>query len=502
MGDGMRVTFGQLDADVDELAAGLVASGVQAGDRVAIWMPNRAAFVAASFAVYRIGAVLVPISSRYRGPEAHDILDRSRAVMLLTVTDFLDPDPLTMLAGTNPLPLLREQAVLSGPVPTGAISADELRARARGAGLLDEVRRREAAIAADDICDIIFTSGTTGRPKGAMLRHGASITTYEAWSERVGLRTGDRFCVIFPFFHTSGLKSGILASVLLGATVHPLAVFDVGEMMNLVAKERITMLPGPPTVFQSILADPRRAEFDLSSLRSSITGSAVVPEEIIRRMREELHIPDVVTGYGLTETTGTISMCCFDDPPEVVARTCGRPIAGVEVRVVDDNGVEVTTGSPGEIWARGDNVMAGYLDDPVATAETITPDGWLKTGDIGVVDAEGRLRITDRKKEMFIVGGFNAYPAEIEARLLEHPDIVQAAVIGVPDDRLGEVGLAALVLRPGGVLSPDGLGDELTPWCRQRMANFKVPRTFRVMDALPLNATGKVAKAELRKLLG
>ncbi len=501
VGDGIRQTYAELDAAVDRTSAALIVSGVQAGDRIAIWSPNRAPFVVASFAVYRVGAVLVPISSRYRGNEAASIIRRSAASMLLTVTDFLDPDPLTMLATAGPLPSLRETVVLSGSVPAGAVSLDVLLARAGDPELVDVVRLREAAIRPEDISDIIFTSGTTGQPKGAMLRHGASVRTYRGWSERVGLRAGDRYLVVFPFFHTSGLKSGILACALRGASIHPQAVFDVSAMMQRVVDEQITMLPGPPTVFQTILAHPDLASFDLSSVRSAVTGAAVVPEEIIRRMRSELHIPDIVTGYGLTETTGTISVCRHDDPPEVVAGTCGHPLDGVEVRIVDDEGSDVEAGGVGELWSRGFNTMAGYLDDPQSTAETITPDGWLKTGDVGFVDTNGRIHITDRKKEMFIVGGFNAYPAEIESRLLEHPDILQVAVVGVPDERMGEVGLAFIVVRPDSPLSTADASRSLTPWARERMANFKVPRSFRIVTSLPLNATGKIAKAELRATL-
>ena len=497
VGDGISQTYTDLDRAVDQLSAALVASGVEPGDRIAIWSPNRAVFVSASFAVYRVGAILVPISSRYRGDEAASIIRRAGASMLFTVTHFLDPDPVSMLAGAGPLPTLRETIAMSGSAPDGTTSLEELIARADAAAI-DRVAEREALIDADDISDIIFTSGTTGRPKGAMLRHGASVRTYLGWSERVGLRAGDRYLVVFPFFHTSGLKSGILACVLRGASIHPQAVFDVPAIMRRVVDEQITMLPGPPTVFQTILAHPDLASFDLSTVRSAVTGAAVVPEEIIRRMRSELHIPDIVTGYGLTETTGTISVCRYDDPPEVVAGTSGRPLDGVEVRIVDDTGAVVPPGSVGEVLARGFNVMAGYYDDTESTDAAIDDDGWLATGDIGFVDADGRIHITDRKKEMFIVGGFNAYPAEIESRLLEHPDIVQAAVVGVPDERMGEVGLAFLVLRSGATLRADDIGPEITAWARERMANFKVPRTYRVVDALPLNATGKIAKAELR----
>ncbi|MCU1401407.1 MAG: acyl-CoA synthetase (AMP-forming)/AMP-acid ligase [Acidimicrobiales bacterium] len=498
VGDGIRQTYTELDREVDQLSAALIASGVEPGERIAMWAPNRAVFVTASFAVYRVGAILVPISSRYRGDEAASIIRRSSASMLFTVTDFLDPDPVSMLAGAGALPTLRATIVMSGHAPHGTTSMAELLERAHAPGVLNGAAEREAQVGADDISDIIFTSGTTGRPKGAMLRHGASIRTYLGWSERVGLRAGDRYLVVFPFFHTSGLKSGILACVLRGASIHPQAVFDVPAIMRRVVEEQITMLPGPPTVFQTILAHPDLASFDLSSVRSAVTGAAVVPEEIIRLMRSELHIPDIVTGYGLTETTGTISVCRYDDPPEVVAGTSGLPLDGVEVRIVDDAGSDVAPGAIGEVLARGFNIMAGYYDDAESTDAAIDADGWLATGDIGFVDPEGRIHITDRKKEMFIVGGFNAYPAEIESRLLEHPDIVQAAVVGVPDERMGEVGLAFLVLRDGAILGPEDVGPEITAWARERMANFKVPRTFRIVDSLPLNATGKVAKAELR----
>jgi acyl-CoA synthetase (AMP-forming)/AMP-acid ligase II len=272
-------------------------------------------------------------------------------------------------------------------------------------------------------------------------------------------------------------------------------VFDVPVVMRRVAEERITMLPGPPTVFQAILNHPDFASFDLSSLRLAVTGAAVVPVLIIRRMRDELRFENVVTGYGLTETTGTVSMCRHDDPPEVIAETVGRPLPGVEVRVVDDERRDVAQGQPGELLVRGFNVMKGYFNNPTATAEAIDADGWLATGDVGLVDGGGNIRITDRKKDMFIVGGFNAYPAEIENALLGHPAVAQVAVVGVPDERLGEVGLAFVVARPGMAVDPD----EVVAWCKPRLANFKVPRRVIVVDSLPLNPSGKVMKFVLRE---
>jgi acyl-CoA synthetase (AMP-forming)/AMP-acid ligase II len=291
------------------------------------------------------------------------------------------------------------------------------------------------------------------------------------------------------------LKSAVLACVLRGATVLPHAVFDAGVVMQRVADERITVLPGPPTVFQSMLEHPERAQFDLTSLRLSVTGAATVPVEVVRRMREDLRIATVVTGYGLTETTGTVSMCRHDDPPEVVATTVGRPLPGVSVRVVDENGCTVPPGETGEILVKGFNVMRGYFDDPGATAGAFDQEGYLRTGDIGLVGDDGNLRITDRKKDMFIVGGFNAFPAEIEGMMLTHPGVAQVAVVGVPDDRLGEVAQAYVVRRSGDAVDEAAL----IAWCREHMANYKVPREVHFIDELPLTASGKVQRFRLRQ---
>ena len=329
-----------------------------------------------------------------------------------------------------------------------------------------------------------------------MLRHGASVRAYDTWADVVGLRHGDRYLIINPFFHAFGLKAGILASLIKGATIIPHAVFDVPSVMQRVAEERVSMLPGPPAIYQTILDHPDLASFDLSTLRLAVTGSATVPVEMIRRMRRELPFQNIVTGYGLTETHGISTMCRHDDDDETIAYTAGRPIPGMELRIVDDKGRDLAVGQPGEVLLRGYNLMTGYYDEPEATATTISADGWLATGDIGVVDDRGNLRITDRSKDMFITGGFNAYPAEIENILMNHPGIGQVAVIGIPDHRLGEVGMAWVVPRSGVQLEPD----EIIAWARENMANFKAPRRVAIVDALPLNASGKVLKFELRTM--
>ena len=487
-----RWTFAELAERVDEAARAFVASGVEAGDRISIWAPNIAEWVVAELALHTVGAVLVPLSTRLKGPEAADIMRRAGVSRLITVTDFLDTDYVALLDGAD-LPDLLETIVLRGAVPDGGIDWAGFLARADGVDPA-AVIERAAAIGPEDVSDILFTSGTTGAPKGAMLRHGAGIRAFTAWSDVIGLDEGDRYLIINPFFHSFGLKAGILACLLKGATMVPHAVFDVPSVMARIPEERISVLPGPPAIYQTMLNHPDLDPSATSTLRLAVTGAAPVPVQLVEDMKSVLGFDVVVTGYGLTEVHGIATMCRHDDDPETISRTSGRAIPDVEVRVVDDDGTEVARGEPGEIVVRGYNVMTGYLDDAEQTAETIDGDGWLHTGDIGVMDDAGYIDITDRKKDMYIVGGFNAYPAEIEAMLGEHADIGQVAVVGVPDERLGEVGVAFVVPRPG----QEPAADEVIAWARDRMANYKVPRRVEVVDALPLNASNKVLKYELR----
>ncbi|RMH79729.1 MAG: fatty acid--CoA ligase family protein [Actinomyces sp.] len=471
-----------------------LAAGIGHGDRVAVWAPNVAEWVVAALGVHQVGGVVVPINTRFKGHEAADLIRRSGARILFTVTDFLDTDYVALLDEAGRPPGLEQVVVLRGTVPAGTVAFDEW--LAAGADVDDAERAARAeAVTADDLCHIMFTSGTTGRPKGAMLTHGAICRAYRSWASVIGLEPRDRYLIVNPFFHSFGLNAGILACFMTGATMIPHAVFDVPSVMRRVAEERVSMLPGPPAIYQTILNHPDLDRLDLSSLRLAVTGAAAIPVEMIRQMYDRLGFETVVTGYGLTEASGIATMCRHDDDPETIANTSGRAIDDVEVRVVDENGDEVPRGTPGEIVVRGYNVMVGYLDDPEATAEAIDADGWLHTGDVGVMDERGYVDITDRLKDMFIVGGFNAYPAEIEGMLLEHPDIAQVAVVGVPDERLGEVGWAFVVPTAGHAVDPDAV----ITWSRERMANYKVPRRVVVVDALPLNASGKVLKYELRE---
>jgi acyl-CoA synthetase (AMP-forming)/AMP-acid ligase II len=492
--EATRLTYAELLPAVRRAAGAAMAVGIERGDRVAIWAPNISEWVIAALGVLSAGGVLVPLNTRFKGPEAAYVVAKSGARVVFTVSGFLGVDYVDMLRQSIDPSRLDAIVVMRGEPASGTLTwSDYL----RGADKVDsaDVDERMSAAEPDDLSDIIFTSGTTGRPKGAMVTHSQTLRVFRSWAEIVGLTRGDRYLIVNPFFHTFGYKAGFLASILVGATVVPHAVFDVPTVLQRVADERVTMLPGPPTLYQSILDHPDQERHDLSSLRLAVTGAAAVPVEMVRRMRNELTFRTIITGYGLTESTGTVSMCRYDDDPETIANTSGRAIPDTEVRVVDNGGHEVQKGQPGEVVVRGYHVMQGYFDEPEETAAAIDAEGWLHTGDIGVMDERGYLRITDRKKDMFIVGGLNAYPAEIENILLGNVKVAQAAVVGVPDERMGEVGVAFVIPRPGEELTPA----EVIEWSRGTMANYKVPRHVEIVDALPLNASGKVLKYELRE---
>ncbi len=487
-----RLNYAELFQQARTFGAALGSVGVEPGDRVGIWAFNSAQWVIALLGISMSGAVLVPINTRFKGREAADLLWRTRAKALVTMTDFLGTDYVAMLGGTDvPLPDLNTIIVASGDVPPQADSWDRFLGRATDAERV-AVERRWMHLGPDDLSDILFTSGTTGQPKGVLMTHGRTLCVATDWVEMTGLCAEDRYLMVNPYFHMFGLKAGILACLASGATMLPEAVFDIDRILARVGTDEVTVLPGPPTLYQAMLDHPARDTFKLSSLRVAVTGAADIPVELIRRVDDELPFSTIITGYGLTEA-GTAVATMPGDDVETIATTVGRPRPGFELRIVND-GHDMPAGEPGEVVLRGGSVMAGYLNDPEATAVTLSPEGWLRTGDIGVVDGANNLRIVGRLKDMFIVGGFNAYPAEIENSLLRHPDIAQAAVIGIPDERLGEVGMAFVVTRSGAGSVPD-----LVEWCRDQMANYKVPRVVEVVDELPINATGKVVKDTLRE---
>ncbi|MGD9621816.1 MAG: 3-((3aS,4S,7aS)-7a-methyl-1,5-dioxo-octahydro-1H-inden-4-yl)propanoate--CoA ligase FadD3 [Mycolicibacterium sp.] len=480
--DERTLTFAALRSEVRKAAAAMIELGVQSGDRIAIWAPNTWQWVVTCLAVHHAGAILVPLNTRYTAGEATDILARTAAPLLFASGEFLGADKAASI-DRGSLPELRH--IVRIPVERADGNWDEFMARGHDDAAVDS---RAGAVTPDDVADILFTSGTTGRSKGVLCAHRQSLDASAAWASCGQLTGEDRYLCINPFFHNFGYKAGILACLQTGATLIPQLSFDPVQAMQAVQQHRITVLPGPPTIYQTLLDHPGRGGFDLTSLRFAVTGATTIPVVLIERMQRELDIDIVLTAYGLTEASGFGTMCRADDDAVTVATTSGRPIADFELCIADN----------GEVLLRGPNVMLGYLDDPAATSAAIDAEGWLHTGDVGTLDHAGNLKITDRLKDMYICGGFNVYPAEVEQVLARLDGVAEAAVIGVPDDRLGEVGKAFLVPLPGAELDQKTVID----YTREHLANFKLPRSVQFVDALPRNPGGKVVKPKLRELHG
>jgi HIP---CoA ligase len=495
-----RVTYAELCELVNISTCAMIAAGVEPGDRVAIWAPNGLGWIVAALGAQSAGAAIVPINTRFKGEEAAYILSASKAVLLVTTVGFLDTDTVGMLAAAElPFPHLRQIVLLEGssevresPNDVDVEPWDVFAGGAEGV-FVGAAIERQRSVRPTDVSDILFTSGTTGRPKGVVMTHGQTVRQVRDWCEFAGLQHDDRYLIVNPFFHMFGYKAGWLATLLQGATIFPVPVFDVPTVLSLVETERITVLPGAPTIYRSILDHPERTAFDLKTLRVAITGAADIPVALIEQMRAELPFRTILTGYGLTEA-GTCTGTRHDDDAETIATTAGRAMPGLDVIIADADGREVERGTTGELLVRGYGVMHGYLDDSEATSSAIDERGFLHTGDLATMDERGYVRIVGRSKDMLIVGGFNVYPAEVEDALRAHESIGQVAVVGVPDARLGEVAMAYVVPAPGQSIDPAAIID----WARARLANYKAPRYVVSISALPTNATGKVLKDELR----
>lgn len=492
-----RVTYAALARQIGEAANAMLAAGIEPGDRVAIWAPNSAQWIVAALGAQAVGAAHVPINTRYKIAEAAYPLVRARPKLLIVANGFMgiDGDAAVALAGND------------GPAPAMVVDLDASDQSetswasflAAGQSLEDSRWRTVlAGVDAGDICDIMFTSGSTGRPKGVRHLHGATVRQTLNTVAENGNVEGDRYLVVNPFFHVFGYTGGWLPALLVGATVYPVPIFDVDKVLELIESEKITYFPGPPTIFHSILEHPRLREVDVTSLRLSLTGAADVPVELIQRMLDELTFERVIQAYGMTEC-GTATNTLAEDDPETVATTIGVPSTDLEVRVVDGSNNPVAAGEPGEIVVRGYAVMDGYLDDDEATSAAIDSEGWLHTGDRGACDENGYFRILGRTSDMIIVGGFNVYPAEVEDMMREHLDIEDVALIGVPDERLGEVVCAYVIAHPSASGTESIVSQEdVIAWCRERMANFKVPRYVMLTSEFPLTGSNKVSKVDLR----
>jgi acyl-CoA synthetase (AMP-forming)/AMP-acid ligase II len=491
-----RYTFKEFDRAVTEAVQAWIAFGLNPGDRVGIWSPNSAEWMIAAMGLLGAGGVLLPINSRLRASEVVKVLQRTSASALCTVETFLGEHYPSLLREADPdlnVPIVDlSNSGEEGVVPWQAM----LDAGAQNVDRSQAVARIEA-IVPRDVCEILFTSGTTGIPKGVVTTHGKNVFGWTEFASLSEIGPTSKLLLQLPLGLATGLKATFFMATFVGAAVVVQPVWKVEEAMHLIQEHGITYFGGPPTAFQDLLDSPERPHYDLSSLRRGhVSGTTIAPALISRMYAENLF--DVVSiGYGLSEV-GPIATTRPGDDIEAVSQTAGKPMKGMEVRIVDDAGHDLGVEEPGEIVARGGWIMNGYYNDPEQTALVLTEDGWLHTGDIGLFDQRGFLRIVGRKKEMYITGGFNVYPAEVERCLMEHGSLSHVAVVPKPDDRLGEVGVAFVVRRPG----EDVAVSALKEWVSDHLAKYKVPRLISFEDSLPVNASAKVLKDELRERAG
>ncbi len=493
---GRRWTYTEFGETVRGAIAAAIALGIEKGDRVGLWGPNTSEWIFAALGILGAGGVLVPLNTRWSGEEIGYALEKADASALFVSQGFLGLDQVGSLRTAWPSLRATDTVVtLEGEVAGGSTFGEFC-------SLGGDISRRrvEASIAGlspEDPSDVMFTSGTTGRPKGVVLRHGTSLQLYNSLADLETLRPGDVYLIIPPFFHCFGYKAGWMACLLKGVTMIPQKVFEVEKVLDRIEKDKVSVILGPPTIFTDILHSPRLQQIDYSSLRVSCPSAASVPVELVRRLSSELGFDVVLNAYGLTEAHGAVSMCHPGDDPELVANFAGPPLEGCEVKIVDDNVVELGANDQGEVLVRGYNLMTEYYDDPEATAEVIDAEGWLHTGDIGILNELGYLKITDRKKDMIITGGFNVSPAEVERVLLLDDNVGEVAVVAAPDERMGEIGIAFVVPRPGTSIDTEAL----LASAKGSLAAYKMPREIRIVESLPRNASMKVAKHLLRAQL-
>lgn len=491
--EGQEFRYAALLRACRDVGRALMARNLAKGDRVGIWANNRAEWIIAALGIQAAGLVLVPLGTRLRGGEVADILVRSGAKCLFSDAGFGSHRFIDSLRSQS-LPQL-ETIVCFDRDCQGGIYWNEF-VQTPPAVTEAALDARIASVFGDDLVDILFTSGTTGMPKGVPMTHAQSLIACNVYQDDVcKLKVGDTFCVIFPFAHTAGYRGGWQVSLLNGVRVVPVRNTETQSLLTLLHTEKPSYLPAAPTVFRAFLEYSERHLYDLSSVRLASTGGTDVPAELVFRMRTALGVQAVVTGYGMTETGGSVTNSRPGDPDDVVAYTAGRRLSNLDVVCVDADLRPLPAGMPGEILIRGPQVFKGYFEDQAASKAAFTQDGFFRSGDIGKFDADGNLTITGRLKDMYIVGGFNCYPPEIERMIRTIDGVADAAVVGVPDPRLGEVGHAFIVRVPGSVVDEAAI----IAWCRANMANYKVPRFLTFLADLPRNTQGKVLKAELRK---
>lgn len=497
---GTTLTYEQLDRKVEHLARGMLELGVAKGDKVGLWMPNIPEWVVAYYAIARIGAVIVPMNTRYKIHEVEYILNNSEATTLFAVGEFAGIDYLSMIGEIHGnLPNLKHVIVVGEP-GMKMHSFDSV--GEKGLNLLDDgkLAEREGSCDPMDNVFILYTSGTTGNPKGAMLSHHNIAKNAEQVTEVLHTEHQDVFLLAVPFFHCFGCVMGIAGAITWGAAMVPMQIFKPVEALELVERFGASVLYGVPTMFVLELEEYRKGKtdgssYDVSTLRTGIMAGAPCPVEVMRGVMEDMHC-NVSIAYGLTEASPVITMTRFDDSVALRVETVGRALDGIEVKIADEDRKPLATGEMGELACRGYNVMMGYYKMPDKTAESIDADGWLYSGDLATMDEDGYVQIVGRKKDMLICGGFNVYPAEIEEYLFTHPKVQNVSVIGMPDSVMGEVAVAYIIPRAGEAIDPQ----EIVDFCVGEIANFKVPRYVQMIDELPMTQSGKIQKYRLREI--
>jgi fatty-acyl-CoA synthase len=505
---GRRLTWAAFAREVDALAAGFLALGLEPGDRVGIWSPNRPEWLVTQFATARVGLVLVTINPAYRTAELEYVLNKVACEALVTAERFKTSDYLEMirdlapeLADSEPgrlnakrLPALRAVIRMGKDRSPGMIGFDAVAALA-GPAQRSRLDAITASLDPDDAINIQFTSGTTGAPKGATLTHYNILNNADRVTATIRLGPKDRLCIPVPLYHCFGMVMGTLGCVTKGAAmIFPGEGFDAGASLSAIQKERCTGFYGVPTMFVGLLDHPDFRATDVSSLRTGIMAGAPCPIEVMKRVTRDLHMPEVTIAYGMTETSPVSFQCAVDDPLDKRVSTVGRVHPHLEVKIVDDKGRIVPVGQSGELCTRGYSVMKGYWGDPERTREVVDDSGWMHTGDLATLDAEGFCSIVGRVKDMVIRGGENVYPREIEEFLYRHPKVAQVQVFGVPDARYGEEVAAFVVLHAGETATEE----EIRAFCRGQIAHYKVPRYVRFKDTLPMTVTGKPQKFLMR----
>jgi fatty-acyl-CoA synthase len=489
-----RCTYAQVDAQAEALAAALAELGIEAGDRIALTLPNWPEFVVALFAAAKLGAVIVPLNPRFTPPELQYMLRHSESAVVVTAENWEGTDYLARFESFfNVLPDL--QYVVS-------VGEEELWYDDRIHQFEDLVSSGEgrpyprAEGGGDRPFAILYTSGTMGKPKGVELTHENVLSTAALTADALGLRDDDVVFGVNMLFNVFGLVTGVLATMAAGARLVLQDDQDLAAGLDIVERERVTVFHGVPTNFILALADPSLPGRDLSSLRSGIVAGAPVPEELVGRIQRGL-VPGIRVGYGMTETGSTVSVTCAGDTPGKQSGTVGKPFPDVEVRVLDVDGTVLPEESVGEIAVRGPGVMHGYYRQPGETSQVFTSDGFFLTGDLGMLDEEGYLHLLGRRKEMIIRGGFNVYPREVEDRLHAHPAVLDVTVVGLPDEILGEIACACIVPVEGAIVT----GQEIRDFCREVLADYKVPDLVRFLDSFPLTGSGKVRRVELARMI-